>query len=113
VAEREVGWSYSCSGEDGNFRDYFPEPRLRKSNLTNEGNLFHLIAFLKITFLTRNVSNSAPYEEFYFYPRSLLGRQVRAFAFLGERYAFEVLGLQLPAKGPPHDGWLQRLNGLV
>jgi len=36
-----------------------------------------------------------------------------AFAFLGERYAFEDLGLQLAATGPPHDGWLQRLNGLV
>ena len=80
MAEREVGWSYSCSGEDGNFRDYFPEPRLRKSNLTNEGNLFHLIAFPKITFLTRNDSNSAPYEEFYFYPRSLQGGRVMAFA---------------------------------
>gem|GEM_PF-5978814 len=36
-----------------------------------------------------------------------------AFAFRGERYAVEVLGLQLAAKGPPHDGWLQRLNVLV
>ncbi len=36
-----------------------------------------------------------------------------AFAFRGERYAFEVLSLQLAAKGPPHDGWLQPLNGLA